>query len=79
MGFISVNLCETFLSRLWYTFDGSIENGAQYNILLDELLKGLFKNSSMTRTKNYFKWLKNEVSLLKQKNSTLKTFPCFTK
>lgn len=68
-----------FLSRSWYAFDGTVESGAQYNILLDELLKGLFKKSDLVKITNYLQWTQVEAKQLKQKSSTLKTFPCFTK
>lgn len=75
----TVDLCDMFLSRSWYAFDGTAECGAQYNILLDELLKGLFKKSDLAKIDNYLRWTQIEAKQLKQKSSTLKTFPCFTK
>lgn len=68
-----------FLSRLWFTYDGSLNRGAQCNILLDILLQGLFVNIKMSNLKNYLECTLKEISVLKAKDDTLKSFPCFYK
>lgn len=73
-----VKLSEKFLSRVWYAFDGSEERGNEYNSLLDDLLKGYFKNANFDFIRSNAEWIYNEISNSEGNHGRLlKTFPCF--
>ena len=65
--------------KTWFDYDGHIDRGAQSNILLDELLRGLFAEISIKAIKPYLLWTLKECPLLKRKDDKIKTFPCVYK
>lgn len=76
---IVVKMCKVFLMRRWFTFEGTQERGAQCNIQLDQLLRGLFREPTQKSYKQYLTNILDEISRLKGKDDTLVTFPCFYK
>lgn len=77
-GFV-VEICNDLLERTWYSLDGKLERRADCNILLDELLKGLFHNADTSCVKNHIKMVFKEMTNLDLKDGVLKTFPSFHK
>lgn len=71
-----IDICLKFLSQKWYGFEGSLESGANCNILLDELLKGLFNNPSLSIVQTNAEVIVAESKLITSKNKSLKEFPC---
>jgi fanconi anemia group D2 protein len=76
---LSSALCESFLSRTWYSLTGADERGAQFNVALEELVQGLVKGASLEVIRKHTVWLKAEIGQLEAKNGILSTFPCFGK
>lgn len=74
-----VKMCKVFLTRRWFAFEGTQERGAQCNIQLDQLLRGLFREPSLRSYKHYLMKILDEIPRLKGKDDTLVTFPCFYK
>lgn len=77
--FALVPLCERFLSRMWYAFDGSEQRGAEFNALLDELLRGYFKDAGFSFIGTSLEWIMNDLTELTAQNGILNKFPCFKK
>lgn len=74
-----VEICNDLLGRVWYSLEGKLERGADCNVLLDELLKGLFHNGDITFVKNHIKTVFKEMKQLDLKDGVLKSFPSFHK
>lgn len=76
-------LCEMFISRKWMSVYGAVaERGGQCNVLLDEVLKGLFGVGipvKLSVFKKYLTSVMDEVRHLNGRNDTLKSFPSFHK
>lgn len=72
----SVPLCKGFLSRRWYSFEGREMHGGENNSLLEQLLKGYFKDSKFSFIRSNLQSIEAEVSDLKIKGGKLETFPC---
>lgn len=75
----SVNLCEKFLGTTWYSNTGAAEKGCEANVLLDQLLKGLFKNINFKTTHKHILMTLEEVSSLNTKDGKLNSYPNFNK
>lgn len=75
----SVNLCEKFLGTTWYSNTGAAEKGCEANVLLDQLLKGLFKNINYKTTHKHILKTLEEVSSLNNKDGKLNSYPNFNK
>lgn len=75
ISFISGKLCKDFLCRKWYGYAGTMEKGAQCNLLLNELLIGFLADSDYKRMKSVLKLVIEEVNFLKKKDDCLKMFP----
>lgn len=75
----TVILCEKFLSKEWHSDTGAAERGAEANVMLDQLLKGLFKKINYPTTHRHILKSLNEVADLNQKDGKLKSYPNFTK
>lgn len=73
---VLVPLCKSFLSRKWYAFDGREMQGGESNSLLEQLLKGYFKDAKFGFIRSNLQWMQNELSSLLAKGGTLDTFPC---
>lgn len=71
-----VPLCKAFLSRRWFSFDGREMHGGEYNSLLEQLLKGYFKDSKFSFIRTNMQSIEEEINDLKTKGGQLKTFPC---
>jgi fanconi anemia group D2 protein len=76
---LSSALCESFLSRSWYSLTGADERGAQFNVALEELVQGLVKGASLEVIRKHTSWLRAEIGQLDARNGILTTFPCFGK
>lgn len=75
----SVNICEKFLGQPWNSMTGSVEKGCEANILLDQLLKGLFKDTNYKITHKHILKTLAEVASLNSKDGKLNSYPNFTK
>lgn len=76
----SVQLCEQFLGRKWYAHTGAVERGGEANTLLNELLKGLFRNvQELKPLKKQIGKTLEEIQGLNGKEMKLKSFPNFNK
>lgn len=76
----SVNLCDKFLSRKWFAHTGAAERGGEANTLLNELLKGLFRNANLETLKKHIgKTLTDVDGLVNGKEQNLKSYPNFNK
>lgn len=71
-----VSLCNGFLSRKWYSFDGREMHGGEFNSLLEQLLKGYFKDAKYSFIRSDLTWIEAEICDLKTKGGTLRKFPC---
>lgn len=71
-----VPLCKGFLSRKWYAFDGREMAGSESNSLLEQLLKGYFKDAKFSFIRSNLNWVETEISDLKARGGVLPTFPC---
>lgn len=71
-----VTLCKGFLSKKWCSFNGREMHGAEFNSLLEQLLKGYLKNAKYSFIRLNLNWIENEIPDLKTKRGTLTTFPC---
>lgn len=71
-----VALCKTFLSRKWYAFDGREVHGGESNSLMEQLLKGYFKDAKFSFIRSNLQWMANETPDLTTKGGALVTFPC---
>lgn len=71
-----VPLCKTFLSRKWYSFDGREMNGGEFNSLMEQLLKGYFKDAKIAFVRSNLQWMSDELSGVLAKGGVLVTFPC---
>lgn len=69
-------MCKAFLSRKWYAFDGREVHGGESNSLLEQLLKGYFKDAKFSFIRSNLVWMETEISDLKAKGGVLPTFPC---
>lgn len=74
-----VEICLDLLGRTWYSLEGRLERGADCNVLLDELLKGLFHNGDISFVKNHIKTVFKEMKNFDLKDGVLKSFPSFHK
>lgn len=74
--FLSVPLCEAFLSRKWYAFNGREMQGGESNSLLEQLLKGYFKDAKFSFIRSTLQWMESEMAELKAKGGVLNTMPC---
>lgn len=74
-----VEICSDLLGRTWYSLEGKLERGADCNVLLNELLKGLFHNGDISFAKNQIKTVLKEMKNLDVKDGVLKSFPSFHK
>lgn len=72
----AVPLCKGFLSRKWYSFEGRDMQGGEYNSLLEQLLKGYFKDSTFSFIRSNLQWVKTEINELDMRGGLLPTFPC---
>ncbi|SPP83080.1 Fanconi anemia group D2 protein homolog [Drosophila guanche] len=72
-------LCDKLLRRKWFHFSSSLHKGAQCNIYLDELVKGLLKHSTFARQKELLNELIKECTILNTKDKALNSFPNFKK
>lgn len=50
--------------------------GAEFNSLLEQLLKGYFKDAKFSFIRTNLQWIEAEIGCLKLKKGLLKTFPC---
>lgn len=71
-----VPLCKTFLSRKWYSFDGREMHGAEFNSLIEQLLKGYFKDAKFGFVRSNLQWMTVELAGVLSKGGLLVTFPC---
>lgn len=71
-----VSLCKGFLSRKWFSFEGREMAGGEYNSLLEQLLKGYFKDSKFSFIRSNLQSIAAEVNDLGTKGGKLATFPC---
>lgn len=71
-----VPLCKRFLSRKWYSFDGREMHGGESNSLMEQLLKGYFKDAKFLFIRSNLEWMKDELSSLLSNGGVLTTFPC---
>lgn len=71
-----VPLCKTFLSRKWYSFDGREMHGGEFNSLMEQLLKGYFKDAKFSFVRSNLQWMHDELSSVLSKGGVLVTFPC---
>lgn len=71
-----VSLCQGFLSRKWYSFEGREMQGGEYNSLLEQLIKGYIKDAKFSFIRSNLQWIETEISDLKTKGGSLTTFPC---
>ncbi|KAL9900180.1 fancd2 isoform 1-T3 [Glossina fuscipes fuscipes] len=69
------SLCRTLLCRKWFSYEGSLEKGAQCNIFLDELVKGFLKDSDFRRQREILRIVREESKHLNGKDCSLKSFP----
>lgn len=76
---IVTSICVNYLSKPWIHYDGTLEKGARCNVLLNELLKGLFKGANMVTIKKFVKIVVKDIKLVTKKDSNLKKFPLFNK
>lgn len=72
----SVPLCRGFLSRKWYSFVGREMQGGESNALLEQLLRGYFKDANFSFIRSHLQWIETEINDLKTKGGSLATFPC---
>lgn len=56
-----------------------MEKGSEANVLLEDLLKGLFANADLKFVQKYLLTVSLEVGSLNNKDGKLKSFPNFTK
>lgn len=75
----SVKLCERFLKRVWHSHTGAAERGGEANSLLNELLKGLFRNMDLENLKRRLDRTVAETDGLNGKEGKLKSLPNFNK
>lgn len=75
----SVRLCDAFLKRQWYSHTGAVERGGDANTLLNELLKGLFRNIDFDALKKCIDKTVDDLDGLKGKEGKLKSFPNLNK
>lgn len=71
-----VPLCENFLSRKWYSFDAREVHGGEANSLMEQLMKGYFKDAKFSFIEANLQWIGSELSSLLAKGGILETFPC---
>lgn len=71
-----VALCKGFLSRRWFSFEGREMHGGEYNSLLEQLLKGYFKDAKFSFIRSNLQSIEAEINDLQTKGGQLKTFPC---
>uniref|UniRef100_A0A1B0FNR3 Fanconi anemia group D2 protein n=1 Tax=Glossina morsitans morsitans TaxID=37546 RepID=A0A1B0FNR3_GLOMM len=69
------SLCRTLLCRKWFSYEGTLEKGAQCNIYLDELVKGFLKDSDFRRQREILRIVREESKHLNGKDCSLKSFP----
>lgn len=50
--------------------------GGEYNSLIEQLLKGYFKDAKYSFIRSNLQWIDHEASGLKAKGGALLTFPC---
>lgn len=74
-----VSLCTKFLSKRWFAYEGGEEKGAHCNLMLDKLLRGLFKDAKLPMIRSTAKWVTSEIINLKKKNGCLRKFPLIQK
>lgn len=73
---LTVSLCNGFLSRKWFSFEGREMQGGEFNSLLEQLLKGYFKDAKYSFIRANLQWIESEASGLKTRGGNLLTFPC---
>lgn len=74
-------MCWNFLSHHWYTWDGCEEKGAAFNRQIECLITTFFKcsHNRLKAVQSMSDWLKEEVSSLNNKDSSLATLPNINK
>jgi hypothetical protein len=79
--YFSAEVCYGFLSRQWHTLNGLPEHGAVYNRQIESLLKTYFANvtSALSVVDTTAKWVEDEMQMLQNKDSCLRTFPTINK
>lgn len=70
-------MCWKFLSHRWYTWDGYEEKGATFNRHIEYLISAFFNssNNKLKAVHSMSDWLKDEISTLNNKDSSLTTLP----
>lgn len=71
----AVTSCKQFLSRRWFAADGTAERGARGNLLLDELVAGMFVRIKLTSLQQLIAKVLAEMKRWKSKDSVLAMFP----
>lgn len=71
-----VPLCTKFLSKKWYSFDGKEIHGNEYNLLLEQLLKGFFKDAKFSFIISQVQTVETEIKNMTSKGGVLKSMPC---
>jgi hypothetical protein len=79
--YFSAEVCYGFLSRQWHTLNRLLEHGAVYNRQIESLLKTYFANvtDTLSVVETTAKWVEDEMQMLQNKDSCLRTFPTINK
>lgn len=75
----SIDLCEEFLGRQWNSNSGAVASGSEANTMLNELLKGLFRNADFKLIDKHIQRTLEDVASLNGKAKKLKDYPNFNK
>jgi hypothetical protein len=59
-----MGMCHSFLSRVWYSLEGTEERSAQCNVMLDELVQGLLKSANLKVVQKHVEWMASEAGVL---------------
>lgn len=78
---LSASICHEFLRRQWYDLKGNREKGAVLNGQLAELLSSYLSLSEdqLSAVTSITTWLSAESNQLSEKDSSLTTFPAFSR
>ncbi|CAH2267054.1 jg11980 [Pararge aegeria aegeria] len=72
-------MAQHFLSREWKTANGAAEKGFYFNQSIDNFVQHNLKHIEISELKNTVLLLINDVQMLKNRNSTLNSFPSINK